>query len=144
MLSGACLPAGLTLLPNCSLLTDSLLSDDLMKKLAALSTACHVRSHSDNFITRFLEGCWINHDHFPPACNVVSIYAKQEYPQDVSRRLSMTHGFEIYPSIADALADALTLGTGQLATDGVLLIAEHGDYPLNEKWQKLYPRYEFM
>jgi hypothetical protein len=30
------------------------------KKIAAPSTACHVRSHSDNFLTRFIGGCWIN------------------------------------------------------------------------------------
>ena len=30
------------------------------KKIAALSTTYHVRSHSDNFITRFLEGYWID------------------------------------------------------------------------------------
>ena len=49
-------------------------------------------------------------------------------------------GFKIYPTIADAL----TLGTGKLAVDGVLLIGEHGNYPNNDKGQKLYPRYEFM
>jgi hypothetical protein len=45
---------------------------------------------------------------------------------------------KLYPTIADAL----TLGTDTLAVDGVLLIAEHGDYPLNEKGQRLWPRYE--
>ncbi len=110
------------------------------RRIAALSTAYHVRSHSDNFITRFLEGYWINHDYFPPPCDVVSLYVEQEHPQDVSRRLSEAHGFKIYSSIAEAL----TLGTGQLDVDGVLLIAEHGDYPVNEKLQKLYPRHEFM
>jgi len=38
------------------------------------------------------------------------------------------------------IADALTLGSGKLAVDAVLLIAEHGDYPLNAKLQKRYPR----
>ena len=28
--------------------------------------------------------------------------------------------------------------------DGVLLVAEHGDYPFNDKQQQLYPRYEFF
>ena len=35
------------------------------KKIAALSTTYHVRSHSDNFITRFLEGYWINDKYHP-------------------------------------------------------------------------------
>jgi len=30
------------------------------KKIAAITTTYHVRSHADNFITRFLEGYWIN------------------------------------------------------------------------------------
>jgi hypothetical protein len=110
------------------------------KKIAGLSTTYHVRSHSDNFITRFLEGYWINDNYHPPPCDIVSLYVDQVHPADISRRLSMAYGFQIYPTIADAL----TLGTGKLAVDGVLLIGEHGDYPTNEKDQKLYPRYEFF
>src|SRR5205809_2225646 len=81
------------------------------KKIAALSTTYHVRSHSDNFITRFLEGYWINERYYPPPCDVVSLYVDQLHPGDISRRLSQTYGFKIYPGIADAL----TLGTGKLA-----------------------------
>ncbi len=40
------------------------------------------------------------------------------------------------------MREALTLGGSDLAVDGVVLIGEHGDYPNNEKGQKLYPRYE--
>ena len=46
--------------------------------------------------------------------------------------------------LSPTIADALTLGTGKLAVDAVLLIAEHGDYPYNEKLQKLYPRGKFF
>ena len=99
-----------------------------------------MRSHSDNFITRFLEGYWINEKYYPPPCDVASLYVEQLHPADISRKLSMAYGFKIYPTIAEAL----TLGTGKLAVDGVLLIGEHGDYPTNEKGQKLYPRYEFF
>jgi hypothetical protein len=110
------------------------------KKIAGLSTTYHVRSHSDNFITRFLEGYWINDKYYPPPCEIASLYVDQVHPADISRRLSMAYGFPIYPSVAGAL----TLGAGKLAVDGVLLIGEHGDYPVNEKDQKLYPRYEFF
>ncbi|MBI3697561.1 MAG: twin-arginine translocation signal domain-containing protein, partial [Acidobacteria bacterium] len=110
------------------------------KKIAALSTTYHVRSHSDNFITRFLEGYWINETYYPPPCDVVSLYTDQVHSNDISRRLSAAYGFKIYPTIAEAL----TLGAGKLAVDAVLLIGEHGDYPSNEKLQKLYPRYDFF
>jgi hypothetical protein len=46
----------------------------------------------------------------------------------------------IYPTVADAL----TLGTGDLQVDGVLLVAEHGSYNRNEKGQHQYPRYELF
>lgn len=110
------------------------------KKIAALSTTYHVRSHSDNFITRFLEGYWIGEEYYPPPCDIVSLYVDQIHDADISGRLAKTYGFRTSPTIADAL----TLGTGELAVDGVLQIVEHGDYPENDKMQKLYPRYEFM
>jgi hypothetical protein len=40
--------------------------------------------------------------------------------------------------------EALCLGGDKLAVDGVLLIGEHGDYPSNDKEQKLYPRFEMF
>ena len=110
------------------------------KRIAALSTTYHVRSHSDNFITRFLEGYWINDRYYEPPCEVASLYVEQEHAADISTRLAGSWGIPKFSSIADAL----TLGGGELAVDGVLLIGEHGDYPTNAKNQKLYPRHRFM
>jgi hypothetical protein len=110
------------------------------KKIAAISSTYHVRSHSDNFITRFLEGYWINDRYYPPPCDIVSLYLDQTHPADIAHRLSSAYGFPIVPSIADAL----TLGTGKLAVDGVLTVCEHGEYPFNDRQQQLYPRYEFF
>ncbi|HTM49626.1 MAG TPA: hypothetical protein VL285_13120 [Bryobacteraceae bacterium] len=110
------------------------------KKIAAISSTYHVRSHSDNFITRFLEGYWIGEKYYPPPCDIVSLYLDQTHPADIAHKLAASYGFPIKPTIADAL----TLGTGKLAVDGVLQICEHGDYPFNDKQQQLYPRYEFF
>src|ERR1700722_19370878 len=108
-------------------------------RIAALSTTYFLRSHSDDFITRFLEGYWINDHYYPPPCDIVSLYMDQVHPADIGYRLSTAYGFPVVKSI-DA---ALTLGTGKLAVDGVLLVAEHGDYPFNDKQQQLYPRFQF-
>ena len=101
------------------------------KKIAALSTTYHVRSHSDNFITRFLEGYWIGEKHHEAPAAVASLFLDQIHPADIGQKLSMAYGFPMMKSIDDAL----TLGTGKLAVDGVLLVAEHGNYPHNEKNQ---------
>ena len=110
------------------------------KRIACLSSTYHVRSHSDNFITRFLEGYWINDKYYEPPFEVASLWMDQLHPADIGHRLAKAYGVQITNSIADAL----TLGSGKLAVDGVILVCEHGNYPHNEKQQQLYPRYEFF
>src|SRR5689334_24543663 len=82
-------------------------------RIAAISTTYHVRSHSDNFITRVLEGYWINEQYYPPPCQVVSLYMHQVHPADIGQRLAAAYGFPVTKSIAEAL----TVGTGKLAVD---------------------------
>jgi hypothetical protein len=53
--------------------------------------------------------------------------------------LGREFGFRVSRTVAEALTDG-----DKLAVDGVLLIAEHGNYPRNERQQILYPRYELM
>ena len=108
-------------------------------RIAALTTTYFFRSHADDIITRFLEGYWINERYYPPPCEIVSLYMDQVHPADLGNRLSTAYNFPVKKSIADAL----TLGTGKLAVDGVLLVGEHGDYPFNDRQQQLYPRFEF-
>lgn len=77
---------------------------------------------------------------YPPRTQVVSMYVDQVPPGDLSRGMANQYGVPIKPTIAEAL----TLGTGRLAVDGVLIIGEHGDYPENKKGQKMYPRRRFF
>lgn len=59
---------------------------------------------------------------------------------DISREISAKHNVPIFPTVREAL----TRGGSKMAVDGVLLIGEHGDYPLNALGQKLYPRKELF
>jgi hypothetical protein len=110
------------------------------KRIACLSSTYHVRSHSDNFITRFMEGYWIHDKYYQPPFEVVSLWMDQVHPADIGHRLAKAYSVRV----AKSIADALTLGTGKLAVDGVVLVCEHGNYPHNEKQQQLYPRFEFF
>lgn len=110
-------------------------------KIVAIVTIYHKYAHAQHIVDRFLEGYGWNSRHHRPPMDLVSLYVDQVRENDLSReRAARFPSMKIYPTIADAL----TLGGGNLAVDGVLLIGEHGDYPTNEKGQRLYPRYEFF
>lgn len=110
-------------------------------KIAAIATTYHKHAHAQHLVDRFLDGYGWNGRHHQPPMDLVSLYVDQVGEGDVSRdRTARFPSMTIYPTIADAL----TQGGGALAVDGVLLIAEHGAYPTNEKGQRLYPRYEFF
>jgi hypothetical protein len=110
-------------------------------KIAAICTIVHKYAHAQHFIDRFLEGYGWQGRHHRPAMDLVSLYVDQVGADDLSRdRATRFPGMRIYPTVADAL----TLGGDRLGVDGVLIMAEHGDYPRNEKGQILYPRYEFF
>ncbi len=110
-------------------------------KIAAVTTVCFKYSHTQHFVDRFLEGYGWNGAHHHPPMDLVSLYVDQVGADDLSRdRAARFPSMKIYPTIAEAL----TLGGGKLAVDGVLLIGEHGKYPRNERRQTLYPRYEFF
>ena len=110
------------------------------KKLAIITTIWQWRSHANHMGERFLNGYPHNGAWHRPEVDVVSAYVDQRPEGDLSRQRAAKHGFEIYPTIAAALR----LGSDRIGVDAVLLIGEHGDYPTNEKGQKLYPRYEFF
>ena len=52
-------------------------------------------------------------------------------------------GNTVFPS-TQASSKHSPWGAPELAVDGVLIIGEHGDYGMNEKEQKLYPRHAFF
>lgn len=109
------------------------------KKIAVVCSVYWYLSHAYHIAGRFLDGYMVGDEHHFPEQGVASMYVQQLH-KDLSRGLAKEHGFRLSPTIEDAL----TLGTGKLAVDGVLLICEHGDYPYNSRGQKLYPRHEYF
>jgi hypothetical protein len=83
-----------------------------------------------------MEGYSIAGKSYPPPCRVASLFIEQVKDIDIGRPLARRWKIPLFKSVAEAL----TLGGDKLAVDGVLLVAEHGDYPTNEKGQILYPR----
>ena len=110
------------------------------KKVAAIVTEYRHYSHADVIVGRMLNGYTPNNVRVEPRTEIVSMYTDQVPANDLSRAAAAKYGFKIYPTVAEAL----TLGGDKLAVDAVLLIGEHGNYPVNEKGQKLYPRHEFF
>jgi hypothetical protein len=110
------------------------------KKIAALITEYRPLSHADVIVGKYLEG--FNQDEKPPypRSKIVSMFTEQVPKQDMSRERAKKFNVPIFRTVAEAL----TLGGDQLAVDGVLLIGEHGDYPTNDKEQKLYPRFDMF
>ncbi|MBX7210616.1 MAG: hypothetical protein K1X78_20075 [Verrucomicrobiaceae bacterium] len=110
------------------------------KRIALIATVVFEKSHAQHFIDRFALGYGWSGEWRKPEVDLVSLYVDQFPDNDLARGRSQRYGIPIHKTIADAL----TLGTGKLAVDGVVIIGEHGDYPVNEKGQTLYPRYEFF
>lgn len=89
-----------------------------------------------------------------PRVDVVSLYTDQVSGFD-SQLPGMNEGFQLDDlgafmarkykmRVCGSIREALCLGGPSLAVDGVLLIGEHGDYPLNELGQQMYPRRHFF
>jgi hypothetical protein len=106
------------------------------KRIAAITTAYFKYSHADDIITKFIEGYAIAERTHLPHCEVVSLGIEQFPKSDIGRGMAARYGIPLF----DSPTGALTLGGTDLAVDGVLLIGEHGEYPINDKGQQLYPR----
>ncbi len=110
------------------------------KKVAFIGTEVKTHSHAQHFLDRMTlgynwAGRWVE-----PRLDVASVYIDQFPEGDLARKRVARHKLALYPTIEEAL----TLGGSDLAVDGVVIIAEHGQYPKNAMGQTLYPRYEFF
>lgn len=128
------------LLSTASLPLAAAVQPDWPLRLAIITTVYRYLSHGQHIGDRFLVGYPTGGTWHKPNIQVVSLYVDQRPEGDLSQQRAAEFGFKVYRTIAEALC----CGGDRLACDAVLIVAEHGDYPSNEKGQKLYPRYEFF
>ncbi len=115
-------------------------SEQRKPRIAAVTTVYYERSHADVFFSRILQGYRLNKKTYRPRLEVASMYLDQVPENDMGHDLAEEYGFEVYPTVAEALR----CGGDRLAVDGVALVGEHGDYPFNDQGQHLYPRHELF
>jgi len=110
-------------------------------RVAFLGTSVYRHSHAQHFLDRMNLGYTWGGRWQAPRVKVAGVYLEQ-FPmgRDLGKQRIEKYGLRSFPSIAEAL----TLGGNKLAVDGVVIIAEHGDYPKNDMGQKLYPRYRWF
>ena len=124
------------------------------KKIAAIVTTFFPGSHADLLVSRFVNGFPTPSGVIESQVDIVSMYMDQLHPLDVGVELAREHGIELFPSIRSALTlrqpmhghwpTAPGWEIGELAVDGVIIIAEHGDYSPNERGRQMYPRRHFF
>ncbi|MCA9178370.1 MAG: hypothetical protein KDB14_28110 [Planctomycetales bacterium] len=105
-------------------------------RIAGLATVYRHNSHGDVIHSRYLETDTLDGKGAQLPAEMVSLHVLQTPESDMSRRMAAAHGVRL----SDSVADALTLGGDKLAVDGVVLVAEHGEFPLSEIGQKQYPK----
>jgi hypothetical protein len=110
--------------------------DPPRKKVAALVTSYVENSHADVLVSRLLETETLDDKGRRSDLTLVSLYRDQPKAQDLGERLAASHEVRLSQSVEDAL----TLGSGSLAVEGVLLVAEHGEYPTSPTGSTQYPK----
>jgi hypothetical protein len=109
-------------------------------RVAAIVTEFRYRDHAHVILENFLEPYLFNGQRTEPGFEVAGLYVDQPHADDMVRDVTKAYGIGLYPTIAGALC----LGGDRLAVDAVLLIGEQGNYPVNEKGQREYPRKRFF
>lgn len=94
-------------------------------------------SHADWIINKLLDGYWWHGAYTPSQVDVVSVYINQLDTSLLGQKVCKAKNIPIFKTVKDAV----TLGGKTLAVDGVVIVAEHGNYPTDLKGHWLLPRW---
>lgn len=95
------------------------------------------RSHADWIVNKLIDGYWWNGAYTPSRVDVASIYMHQHDESVLGQKVAKAKGIPVFKTVGEAV----TLGGKELAVDGVVIVAEHGEYPTDLKEHWLLPRW---
>jgi hypothetical protein len=110
------------------------------KRVAAIVTEYWDISHADVILTKIIEGFTMDGRKYSSSIEIVSMYVDKFPANDKSRDICARHSIPMY----DSIKNALLAGGTSFNLDGIIIIGEHGDYPINKYGQILYPRRRFF
>ena len=109
-------------------------------RVAAVYTSFTYRSHAHVLLENFLEPYLFCGRKTDPGVDVVSFYRDQKPSGDMTDEVAAKYKIPVF----DTIREAVCVGGKKLDVDAVLSIGEHGDYPVNERGQRMYPRKRFF
>jgi hypothetical protein len=105
------------------------------KKVALLVADWFKGSHPDALFTRIFQTYSRDGKGVPSRLEVATVYRDLPTEKDQSAVYAKQYGFRVVPTVEESL----TLGTGKLAVDGVLISTEWAPYPVSDTGQFIYP-----
>jgi hypothetical protein len=84
-----------------------------------------------------MDGYWWQGAHTPSRVDVVSVYIHQVDTSVLGQKVCKAKNIPIYKTVGEAV----TLGGKEPGVDGVVIVAEHGNYPTDLKGHWLLPRW---
>ena len=105
------------------------------KPVALLVADWAENTHPEVLFTRIFRTYTRDGKGPPSRLRVASVYRDLPTPRDMTGKYAAEHGFRVVNSVEEAL----TLGTGTLAVDGVLISTEFAPYPESDTGQIVYP-----
>jgi hypothetical protein len=105
------------------------------KPVAVLVADWVENTHPEVLFTRIFKTYTRDGNGPPSRLRVASVYRDLPTDKDLTGKYAAEHGFPV----ANSVEEALTLGTGKLAVDGVLISTEWAPYPESDTGQFIYP-----
>lgn len=136
---GALMGASLAATPFASWSAEPPAAGNKLPRVAAINSIYRLRSHAYHIAGRFIHGYTIGGKPHQPPFQLVRMFNDQTPNDDLGPSVCQKYGVELAKS-----AEAAISTDGKLDVDAVLLIIEHGDYPVNSFGQVEYPRFDYF